>query len=103
MNKPKTAAEALALWDSGQPVPAFQVESEGADQEEIYALAFELLRIGIIGKEMTSEAGTSLTDRERAVAYSIAQVAKDKGWAIMVASHVGPQIPAVTVQKKKAA
>jgi len=99
MNKPKTAAEALALWDSGEPVPAFQVESEGAEQEKIYALAFELLR----GKEMTSEAGVSLTERERAVAYSIAQVAKSKGWAVMVASHVGPQIPAITIQKKKAA
>jgi hypothetical protein len=96
---PKTAKEALELWDSGAPVPAFQVESEGADQDEIYALAFELMR----GAEIPSGSGPALTDREREVAYSIAKVAQDKGWAIMVASHVGPQVPAITIQKKKAA
>jgi hypothetical protein len=93
---PKTAKEALDLWDAGEAVPAFQVESEGSDQEEIWGYAFEMIR------EPTREdvAPAGLTDRECDVAYSIAQVAKNKGWALMVAQHVGPQIPAIQVQKR---
>jgi hypothetical protein len=94
---PSSAPEALALWDSGQPVPAFQVESEGSAQDDIYAFAFELIR----AQELEPAAGAALTERERNVGYSIALVAKQKGWAVMVQQHVGPQIPAITIQKRK--
>ena len=92
---PRTAAAALELWDAGKPVPAFQVESEGASQEEIYGFAFELLR----DDTTVGDAPATLSDRERAIAYSIASVARSKGWAMMLKQHIGPGIPALTIQK----
>jgi hypothetical protein len=91
-----TAKDALEAWDAGEPVGVFQVESEGSSQEDIYGFAFDLIR----GKELT-DAPATLSDREREVAYSIAKVALDKGWSAMVAHHIGPQIPAITIQKAK--
>jgi hypothetical protein len=89
---PMTAQDALALWDAGKPVPGFQVEAEGSEQNEIYAAAFDLIA------ERPSP--HPLSDRERDVAFSIAQVAKLNGWAAMLRQHIGPHIPAITVQKK---
>jgi len=94
---PRTAAAALELWDAGIPVPAFQVESEGASQEEIYGFAFDLLRHNT--DKTVGDAPATLSDRERAIAYSIASVARSKGWAMMLKQHIGPGIPALTIQK----
>lgn len=97
---PRTAADALALWDEGKPVPAFQVETEGASQDHIYGFAFELIRATLTEKGDPADSPT-LNDRERGVAYSISQVALSKGWAAMLRQHVGQHIPAITVQKAK--
>jgi hypothetical protein len=99
---PRTAQDALALWDAGKPVPAFHVESEGSSQDDIYGFAFALIRGG--GSEPADVSATDfpmLNDRERGVAYSLAQVAQSKGWAMMLRQHIGEHIPAITVQKAK--
>lgn len=97
---PKFAADALALWDSGEALQAFQVETEGAEQEEIYAMAFTLIRATIEGKPAAEvPRSLALTDREHDVAASIAHIACTKGWAAMVRQHVGPHIEAITIRK----
>jgi hypothetical protein len=100
-NQPVTAQDALTLWDAGLPVPAFQVETTPERQTHIYGAAFELLRALISGKlydfkDLESKYG-DLTPRERAVAASIAKVAKKNGWAKMVAQHVHAKSPAITI------
>ena len=108
---PKTAEDALALWDAGEPVPAFHVESEGASQEAIYACAFELLRdfsvlagnvaFGTLASSNFAAdcAKHGLTDREVDAAHSIAYVAALKGWIAMIRQHVGTHIQAISVTK----
>lgn len=80
---PRTAADAIALWDSGKPVPAFRVESEGANQNDIWAEAFDSLRDRIqpIGK-------LSLSVRETTVAREIAKAAAGHGYAKMVQNQL---------------
>jgi hypothetical protein len=41
---PRDAKEALELWDKGESIAAFEVESNGAPQSQLYAFAFELIR-----------------------------------------------------------
>jgi hypothetical protein len=94
---PYSAEDALALWDSGGDVPAFRVESEGASQDDIYAAAFDMLRGAILAAPVTT-----LTQRERDAALSIAHVANLKGWAVMVQTHIHPNSPAITVRKPAA-
>jgi hypothetical protein len=96
-NMPLTAKDALALWDSGKPVPAFQVETLPERQTEVYAAAFEVIRKG----ESYDLASTDLSDREIDVANSIAHVAKESGWAKMVSQHIHRDSPAITVKKPK--
>jgi hypothetical protein len=107
---PKTAADALALWDVGEAVPAFRVEEEESEQEAIYAAAFELIRDGQLvgGAPMFGTLGSSefaascaankLSDREVDVAHSIAYVAIKDGWAKMVLSHTSYSGPRATHQ-----
>jgi len=90
---PLTAKDALALWDSGEPVPAFQVETAPERQTEVYAAAFELIRDG----ETYDLSG--LSEREQGVARSLAHVSKESGWAKMVSQHVHRDSPAITVKK----
>jgi hypothetical protein len=101
MPEMRTAEDALKLWDAGEPVPAFEVESEGASQQTLWGLAFDLIRAGgtaMLGEEKTRD----LTPRECDVVASIATVAKQKGWARMVASYVNAATsPAITIQKPK--
>ena len=112
MNKsPKTAQDALALWDAGEPVPAFRVEAEDSEQEAIYAVAFELIRreeanlpvaiTRLQPDELTTlleqTKGHKLSVREFHVAHSIAFVAFKNGWAAMLRQHIGEHIPAITV------
>jgi hypothetical protein len=115
---PKTAQDALALWDAGEAVPAFRVEAEDSEQETIYAAAFELIRhentdctktgdpkkplqFGPIASSSWAEfcAWNKLTDRELEVSNSIAHVAILKGWSAMLRQHIGEHIPSITVQK----
>lgn len=91
---PRTAPQALALWDAGEPVPAFQVESEANEQETIWGAAFDQLA----GRE-TPPPPEKFTARERDVIKSIVFVAKELGWAVMVSRHVDVRSPAITIRK----
>lgn len=83
---PRTAADALGLWEAGKPVPAFRVESEGASQPSIWEWAFELISRGNGLMPGARAAGCLLTARERAVAQEIAKACtlKDRTYAQMV-------------------
>ena len=99
---PGTAKEALELWDKGEAISAFEVESQINSQDKIYAVAFEMMRAGrmVNGKPEFNRAtldARGLTKREADVAHSIAYVALLKGWAAMVAQH--SDIKAITVKK----
>jgi hypothetical protein len=106
-NMPLTAKDALALWDSGKPVPAFQVETAPERQTEVYAAAFELIRDGLttpadeFWARLDTDSEHSLSFRERDVALSIGTVALQSGWAKMVSQHIHRDSPAITVRKPK--
>ncbi len=103
-NIPKTAAEALKLWDDHGDVPAFRVEQEDATQEQIYAAAFEHIRASVAPADASPNlihaASAKLSQREVEVARSIAAVALKFGWRAMLAQHIGEHIPAITVCNK---
>jgi hypothetical protein len=103
---PKTAKEALELWDGMHPVPAFRVETENADQEQVYWAAFECLRTllslpeSVLGLAVNAIVGEGLTKRESEVALAIAQTARRFGWAKMIEQHTSSgHIPAITIQR----
>src|SRR5690242_8822531 len=96
-NMPLTAKDALVLWDAGEAVPAFQVETAPERQTEVYGAAFELIRQG----DKYNLDGDDLSDREKDVARSIAHVAQESGWAKMVSQHIHRDSPAITVHKPK--
>lgn len=77
---PRSAEEAVQLWDAGANISAFHVEAEESEQVAIYAAAFDILA----GRELTP----GLSDREIDVAKSIAAVATEKGWGRMVREHI---------------
>ncbi len=91
---PNTWQEAVELWDAGKALFAFQVESEGATQEELWGLAFTALKDSAAKIE-------GVTDREVDVVKSIIHVAKLKLWPQMVSEHVHQKSPALTIQKPK--
>lgn len=95
IKNPRTAPQALALWDSGEPVPAFEVESDGATQDELWGAAIDQLA----GR---SSAPTKFTKRERDVIASIVFVAKKIGWSEMVRRHIHDKSPAITIRKPAA-
>jgi hypothetical protein len=95
MKMPHTWQKALEMWDAGEMVPAFQVESEGATQEQLWGAAFAELR---------GEGGvdTSIfTEREANVVDSIVAVAKLVPWPQMISSHVHAKSPALAIRKPK--
>lgn len=97
---PLTAADALELWDKGEPVPAIRVEAEAHTQDEIYAHVFAMLAAGEIPREIDeSDTSSGLTLRERQAAHSVAVVAVQKGWQAMLAQHDHPSIAKLTVRK----
>jgi hypothetical protein len=103
---PRDAKEALELWDKGEAIAGFQVESEGTSQDALYSYAFELIRKGRfpVGAEKPEipfvKAPDSFTKREIDAARSIAFVALLKGWAPMVAQHLASgHIRAITIKK----
>jgi hypothetical protein len=104
---PRDAKETVELWDKGEAIAAFEVESEGATQLEIYSAAMEMIRNGrvVAGtpeglQRVRGDLRTRLTKRELDVAHSIAHVALLKGWAAMVAQHLaGGKIRAITITK----
>jgi hypothetical protein len=97
---PKTASEALELWDAGTTLQAFHVDTEGADQVEIWGAAFEILRkVQLAGKPDQIPRDLKLSDREHSVALSIAIVAAEKGWAAMMHQHDHPTIRRIEITK----
>lgn len=86
---PKTCVEALNLWDAKQPVPAFRVEEEDSEQEQIYWAAFEVIRARLLATEATASmvVGGTLSDRERDIALAIANTALRFGWRKMLEMH----------------
>lgn len=93
---PHTWEKALEMWDAGDPVPAFQVESEGASQELLWGEAFHCL-----AAETTLTGRVGLTAREIDVVNSIVHVAKLVSWPQMISSHVGAKSPALMIRKPK--
>jgi hypothetical protein len=91
---PRTARQALAMWDAGEPVPAFEVESETNEQEALWGAAFDK----IAGREIVTPA-IPFTRRERDVIASIVFVAGKIGWFEMVKRHVHEKSPALTIRK----
>lgn len=85
------------MWDAGEPVPAFQVESEGASQELLWGEAFHCL---VAGTTLTARAG--LTNREIDVVNSIVHVAKQVSWPKMLASHIHAMSPSLMIRKPSA-
>jgi hypothetical protein len=105
-----TAADALAAWDAGKEVPAFEVECEFDRQITVYAAAFDILRdergldsFDTAHPQDHHESFSGLTDREAAVAHSIAYVATKIGWQRMVNEHIHPKSPASLIRKPKSA
>lgn len=94
---PQTAADALKVWDACQPLSAIQVESEGAEQEDIYDAAFFWIRKN--NTELENPMLNSFTLRERVAAHSVAFVAMRVGWAQMVLGHRHDSSPLITIQK----
>jgi hypothetical protein len=97
-NNPVTAADALKLWDAGEPIGAFLVEATADRQTEIYAAAFDLLR-NAFDPQSEGHDHSHLSDRDREVAQSIAHVAAVRGWARMVSDHTHAKSPAITLAK----
>jgi len=91
---PHTWEEALKMWDAGEPVPVFQVESEGATQAQLWGTAFQALR----DPNVTID---GITHREADVVDSIVQVAKLVPWPQMISRHVHANSPALMIQKPK--
>ena len=91
---PRNAHHALEMWDAGDPVPAFQVETEGASQEDLWGAAFEAMR-----RPSTAEVqfDPKFTQREIDTIKSIVAVSQISGWAKMVASHVHALSPALMI------
>jgi len=100
---PHAWKEAVKLWDDGEPLRVFQVESEGATQENLWGAAMDCLAKGeakILGAASLDE-GRSFTTREIDVVNSIVHGAKSHGWAKMIWMHLDPRSPAITIQKEK--
>jgi hypothetical protein len=113
---PRDAKEALELWEKGEEIAAFEVETQRCTQAEIYSLAFEMMRAGKV-QQVGTTGGVTITiptveavrnsmvagkisKREIDTAHSIAYVALLKGWAPMVAQHLASgHIKAITVKK----
>jgi hypothetical protein len=93
---PHTWQKALEMWDAGEPVPAFQVESEGATQEQLWGAAFESLRRAEI------HLMKHFTEREADVVDSIVQVAKLMSWPQMISRHVHASSPSLMIKKPDA-
>jgi hypothetical protein len=90
----RTVPQALALWDAGEPLPAFEVESEANEQETLWGAAFDK----IAGREIAAPA-IPFTKRERDVINSIVFVAREIGWLEMVRRHIHEKSPAITIRK----
>jgi hypothetical protein len=110
---PKTLKEALKLWDAGEPVPAFRVESKGAaTQDQLWGAAFALLtgserdRGALLFNNAAQESfqkfckDHAFTKRDQDVAHSIAHVASSCAWDSMLEDYVhNLSSPAITVCK----
>jgi hypothetical protein len=91
---PHTWQKAMEMWDAGDPVPAFQVESTGATQEALWGAAFDRLR----DQANVDSDLKQFSVRELAVIDSIVQVAKMVSWPQMINSHVHAQSPSLVIR-----
>jgi hypothetical protein len=110
---PHTWQKALEMWDAGEMVPAFQVESEGATQEQLWGAAFNVLRSGWNRTgplthpvdqewmEAVGSDGAKFTDREHDVVDSIVYGTSALSWPQMISRHVHGSSPALTIRKPK--
>jgi hypothetical protein len=94
----RTAKDALAAWDRGDALTVFEVESEGASQQAIWAAAFEAIRAGLGGSvDDANVALGPLSVRERLVTGEITKAALGHGWAKMLQIH--RDVRPITIQK----
>lgn len=98
---PHTAADALKAWDAGTPLRAFRVNSDGASQDKIYAAAFDILRRWDPERQTMPGDYPHLSRREFDSAFSIAFVARERGWARMVQEHIHQAAPEITVRRAR--
>ena len=107
---PHTWQKALEMWDAGEAVPAFQVESEGATQEQLWGAAFNVLRSGWnrpgplnhpVDQEWMDAVGpdgAKFTDREHDVVDSIVYGTSALSWPQMISSHIHASSPALAIR-----
>lgn len=101
---PRSAADALALWQDGKPVPAFRVASEGASQLDIWTLAFAMLdarNIGL-GVKFPLPANPRLSAAESKIALEITKAAIGHGYARMLQINLAGGGEPIFVQKPRA-
>jgi hypothetical protein len=90
---PHTWQKAMEMWDAGEHLPAFQVESTGASQEALWGAAFDRLRDPAVESNLKQ-----FSVRELAVIDSIVQVAKMVSWPQMISSHVDARSPSLMIR-----
>lgn len=91
---PRTMGEALELWDAGELLPVFEVESQHNEQHTLWGAAFDK----IAGRKIVTPA-IPFTKRERDVIASIVFVAAKIGWREMIRSHIHEKSPAISIRK----
>lgn len=91
-----TVRKNLSLWDAGEIVSAFQVESDNNEQETIWGAAIDRLA----GRQ-SPPPPEPFTKRERDVIDSIVFVATTIGWRKMVSQHVHERSPAIQIRKPR--
>jgi hypothetical protein len=106
----RTAQDALEAWDAGEPLTVFEVESEGASQQAIWAVAFDYMstevppqgaseseQLEAVARLVEDAKAASLTRREAIVAAEVAKAAIGHGWAKMLQIH--RECKPLTIQK----
>lgn len=91
---PHTWEEALKMWDAGESVPAFQVESDVSTQEDLWGAAFSILRGDTPEWDISH-----FTPREVDVVKSIVAVSQLTPWPQMISTHVHTHSPALMIRK----
>jgi len=98
-----TLKQAIEVWDAGEPLAVFEVETEGTDQSILWGIAIEELRCATDLRKAPDR--PHLSKRENEVVDSIVQVAlrgPDQNWQTMIRRHVHEKSPAIEIRKPKA-
>jgi hypothetical protein len=91
---PRLIRDAIAMWDAGEPVPVFEVESEVHEQETLWGAAFDRL-----AKRESVAPAEPFTKREREVIDSIVFVSEKIGFGEMVRRHIHEKSPALEIRR----